>query len=251
MYTYKDLNTKNVLVSGASGDIGLAICEKYLDQGCNVYAIFKSNAEPLRLLSERHGNGHRLTILQCDLANPASVSDLVIHLSSAIERLDVLVNNAGIVKDNLFSSMSFEDFNTVIETNVLSTFHLTKDVLKLLRSAEGATIINVASIAGIISSVGQANYSASKGALLGFTRTLAAELAPRGIRVNAVAPGMIASKMVKKVSRTVVRDVTNSIPLKRLGDCNEVANTIVWLSSSASSYIVGQTIVIDGGLVMR
>ena len=162
-----------------------------------------------------------------------------------------LVNNAGIVKDNLFSSMSFDDFNTVIETNVLSTFHLTKAVLKLLRSAEGATIINVASIAGIISSVGQANYSASKGALLGFTRTLAAELAPRGIRVNAVAPGMIASKMVKKVSRTVVRDVTNSIPLKRLGDCNEVANTIVWLSSSASSYIVGQTIVIDGGLVMR
>ncbi|WKW40949.1 SDR family NAD(P)-dependent oxidoreductase [Kosakonia cowanii] len=251
MYTYKDLNTKNVLVSGASGDIGLAICEKYLDQGCNVYAIFKINAEPLRLLSESHDNGHRLTILQCDLANPTSVSDLVIHLGCAIERLDVLVNNAGIVKDNLFSSMSFEDFNTVIETNVLSTFHLTKEVLKLLRSAEGATIINVASIAGIIPSVGQANYSASKGALLGFTRTLAAELAPRGIRVNAVAPGMIASKMVKKVSRTVVRDVTNSIPLKRLGDCNEVANTIVWLSSSASSYIVGQTIVIDGGLVMR
>lgn len=118
MYTYKDLNTKNVLVSGASGDIGLVVCEKYLDQGCNVYAIFKSNAEPLRLLSERHGNGHRLTILQCDLANSASVSDLVIHLSSAIERLDVLVNNAGIVKDNLFSAMSFEDFNTVIETNM-------------------------------------------------------------------------------------------------------------------------------------
>jgi len=251
MYTYKDLNAKNVLVSGASGDIGLAICEKYLDQGCSVYALFKSNADPLHLLSERHVNGHRLTAFPCDLANPDNVNELVICLSSAITQLDVLVNNAGIVKDNLFSAMSFEDFNVVIETNMLSTFQLTKAMLKLLRSAEGATIVNVASIAGMIASVGQANYSASKGALLGFTRTLAAELAPRGIRVNAVAPGMIASKMVKKVSRTVVRDVTNSIPLKRLGNCNEVANTIVWLSSSASSYIVGQTIVIDGGLVMR
>lgn len=251
MYTYKDLDTKNVLVSGASGDIGLAICEKYLDQGCSVYAIFKSSADPLRILRERHQNGHRLTILQCDLTIPESVSELFITLSSAITQLDVLVNNAGIVKDNLFSSMSFDDFNTVIQINMLSAFHLTKEMLKLLRSAEGATIINVASIAGVIPSVGQANYSASKGALLSFTRSLAAELAPRGIRVNAVAPGMIASKMVKKVSRTVVRDVTNSIPLKRLGNCNEVANTIVWLSSSASSYIVGQTIVIDGGLVMR
>jgi len=251
MYTYKDLTCKNVLVSGASGDIGLAICEKYLDQGCSVYALFKSNAEPLRLLSERHDNGRRLITFQCDLANPENVSELVSYLNSAISQLDILVNNAGIVKDNLFSSMSFEDFNVVIETNMSSTFQLTKSMLKLLRGAEGATIINVASIAGIIASVGQANYSASKGALLGFTRTLAAELAPRGIRVNAVAPGMIASKMVKKVSRTVVRDVTNSIPLKRLGNCDEVANTIVWLSSSASSYIVGQTIVVDGGLVMR
>lgn len=251
MYTYKDLTCKNVLVSGASGDIGLAICEKYLDQGCSVYALFKSNAEPLRLLSERHDNGRRLITFQCDLANPENVSELVSYLNSAISQLDILVNNAGIVKDNLFSSMSFEDFNVVIGTNMSSTFQLTKSMLKLLRGAEGATIINVASIAGIIASVGQANYSASKGALLGFTRTLAAELAPRGIRVNAVAPGMIASKMVKKVSRTVVRDVTNSIPLKRLGNCDEVANTIVWLSSSASSYIVGQTIVVDGGLVMR
>lgn len=251
MYTYKDLTCKNVLVSGASGDIGLAVCEKYLDQGCTVYALFRSNAEPLRLLRERHDNGHRLITFQCDLANSENVSELVSYLSSVIPQLDILINNAGIVKDNLFSSMSFEDFNVVIETNMLSTFQLTKSMLKLLRGAEGATIINVASIAGIIASVGQANYSASKGALLGFTRTLAAELAPRGIRVNAVAPGMIASKMVKKVSRTVVRDVTNSIPLKRLGNCDEVANTIVWLSSSASSYIVGQTIVVDGGLVMR
>ena len=121
----------------------------------------------------------------------------------------------------------------------------------LLRSAENPVVINVASVAALVPSVGQANYSASKGAILSFTRTLAAELAPRGVRVNAVAPGMIESKMAKKVPRTVVREVTNSIPLKRLGKCDEVANVIVYLSSSASSYVIGQTIVVDGGMVMR
>ena len=147
--------------------------------------------------------------------------------------------------------MSFDDFSQVVDTNLFSIFRLTKEALMLLRSSENPAIINVASIAAIIPSVGQANYSASKGAILGFTRTLAAELAPYGVRVNAIAPGMIESKMVKKVSRTVVRGVTASIPLRRLGKCDEVANTVVYLGSTASSYIVGQTIVIDGGLVMR
>ncbi|WP_342321209.1 SDR family NAD(P)-dependent oxidoreductase [Kosakonia sp. BYX6] len=251
MYKYDDLNERNVLVSGASGDIGIAICEKFLEQGCHVYALYNTNNTALEELKAQHAQGQCLSILHCDLADSDSVNELGLYLARKIRQLDVLVNNAGIVKDNLFASMNFDDFSTVINTNMLSTFRLTKEVLKLLRCAESSTIVNVASIAAIIPSVGQANYSASKGALLGFTRTLAAELAPRGVRVNAVAPGMIASKMVKKVSRTVVRDVTNSIPLKRLGNCQEVANTIVYLSSSASSYIVGQTIVIDGGLVMR
>lgn len=251
MYKYNDLNNKNVLVTGASGDIGLAVCAKFLEQNCQVYALYKSNAADLEALKNDHLQGDNLHILQCDLADKEAVVTLCQYLAEHAQKLDVLVNNAGIVRDSLFAAMSLDDFTTVIDTNLLSTFMLTKEALMLLRSADSATIVNVASIAAIIPSVGQANYSASKGALLGFTRTLAAELAPRGVRVNAVAPGMIESKMVKKVSRTVVRDVTNSIPLKRLGKCDEVANTIVYLSSSASSYIVGQTIVIDGGLVMR
>ncbi|MBE5250662.1 SDR family oxidoreductase [Mixta sp. Marseille-Q2057] len=251
MYQYNDLKEKSVLVTGASGDIGLAICAKFLDQDCNVYALYKSNATQLAELKETHPAGNKLSCIQGDLADPQSVAALCAHLTEATGKLDVLVNNAWIVKDNLFTSMSFEDFSQVVDTNLFSVFRLTKEALMLLRSAESPAIVNVASIAAIIPSVGQMNYSASKGAILGLTRTLAAELAPYGVRVNAVAPGMIESKMVKKVSRTVVRSVTSSIPLRRLGKCDEVANAIVYLCSSASSYIIGQTIVIDGGLVMR
>ena len=251
MYKFDDLNEKTVLVTGASGDIGLAICAKFLDQNCNVYALYKSNSTQLMELKEAHPAGNKLHVLQCNLADPQSVTALCNHVSDVAVKLDVLVNNAGVVKDVLFASMNFEDFSQVLEANLFSIFHLTKEAMRMLRSSESPVVVNVSSIAAIIPSVGQSNYSASKAAILGFTRTLAAEVAPYGVRVNAVAPGMIESKMVKKVSRNVVRAVTSSIPLRRLGRCEEVANTIVWLSSSASSYIVGQTIVIDGGLVMR
>lgn len=251
MYKYNDLANKVVLITGASGDIGLSICTQFLEQGCTVYALYNSNPTTLIDLKERHTYGDKLHALQCDLASQDEISALCDRLSREAGKLDVLVNNAGIVKDSLFASMCVADFSSVINTNLLSLFMLTKEALMLLHGATNPTIVNVASIAAIVPSIGQVNYSASKGAILSFTRTLAAELAPRGVRFNAVAPGMIESRMVKKVSRTVVREVTNAIPLKRLGQCDEVANTIVYLSSSASSYIVGQTIVIDGGMVMR
>lgn len=251
MYQYSDLANKTVLISGASGDIGLSICAKFLEQKCSVFALYHSNSASLTELKARHPDGARLHIVPCDLTRPDDIAALCERLSTEAGKVDVLVNNAGIVKDSLFAAMSVDDFSAVIDTNLISLFRLTKETLMLLRAAESPAIINVASIAALVPSVGQINYSASKGAILSFTRTLAAELAPRGVRVNAVAPGMIESKMVKKVSRTVVREVTQSIPLKRLGQCDEVANTIVYLSSSAASYIVGQTIVIDGGMVMR
>ncbi|CAM3928110.1 SDR family NAD(P)-dependent oxidoreductase [Rahnella bruchi] len=251
MYQFSDLINKKVLVSGASGDIGLAICDKFLHQGCQVYALYKSNAVELELLRSVHPQGENLHILQCDLADKQAVKNLCSELDEKARQLDVLINNAGIVKDNLFSAMTSDEFGDVIDTNLLSTFSLTREALRLLRGSSAAAIVNMASIAAIIPSVGQCNYSASKGALLAFTRTLAAELAGRGVRVNAVAPGMIESRMVKKVSRQVVRGVMATVPLKRLGTCEEVANAVMFLSSSASSYIVGQTIVIDGGLVMR
>ena len=251
MYKYLDLVDKNVLVSGASGSIGQAICAEYLNQGSQVYGLYKSNSCDLEALKASHPQGHRLHIIKCCLTDKDAVRQLCLYLAEHAKKIDVLVNNAGIVKDNLFTLMPIEDFSLLTDTNLIGMFRLTKEMLMLLRGSDSATIINVASIAALVPSIGQCNYSATKAAMLGFTRTLAAELAPRGVRVNAVAPGMIESKMVKKVSRTVVREVVSTIPLRRLGSCAEVANTIVFLSSSASSYIVGQTIVIDGGLVMR
>lgn len=251
MYKYNDLSHKHVLVSGASGDIGLAICQQFLQQDCQVYALYYTHGDALQALKANHPLGERLNIIACDLSDPVAVKQLAITLAETAGKIDVLVNNAGIVKDSLFAAMAFEDFSRVIETNLLTLVRLTKAALMLLKAGDSPTIVNVASVTALVPSPGQSNYSASKSAILGFTRTLAAELAPGGIRVNAVAPGMIESRMVKKVSRTVVREVTNAIPLKRLGRCAEVADTIVYLSSAASSYIVGQTIVIDGGLVMR
>ncbi|GLR09752.1 3-oxoacyl-ACP reductase [Mixta theicola] len=251
MYKYNDLSNKSVLVTGASGDIGLAVCQQFLRQECQVYALYKSHDEALTELKNNHPQGGNLHIMQCDLANEEAIKQLCSYLAETAGKIDVLINNAGIVRDSLFATMSCESFSSVIETNLLTIFRLTQAALMLLRASEAPVIINVASIAAIVPSPGQINYSASKSAILGFTRTLAAEMAPKGVRVNAVAPGMIESRMVKKVSRTVVREVINTIPLKRLGRCAEVADTIVYLSSSASSYIVGQTLVIDGGLVMR
>ena len=243
---------KTAIVTGGGRGIGLGITKALAEAGFQIAVVGSSEeARYAQALSQLREAGHSIVYFQHDLADTAGSRVCVERIAENLGRIDVLVNNAGIVKDSLFASMSYEDFTQVIETNMFSIFRLTKDALMLLRAAENPAIINVASIAALIPSVGQANYSASKGAILGFTRTLAAEMAPWGVRVNAVAPGMIESKMVKKVSRAVVRAVTSTIPLRRLGKCEEVANTIVFLSSSASSYIVGQTIVIDGGLVMR
>lgn len=251
MSVYPDLAGKIVLVTGASGDIGLAICEKFLDLSCRVYAIYHSDPSTLQRLQQRHSSGEKLHILSCDVADRVAVEQLAITLEKEIDRVDVLINNAGICKDNLFSALKYEEFDRVIKVNLYGTFNTCKYLLRLLRHSRDANIVNVSSISGVTSSFGQTNYSAAKAGINGFTRTLAAEYASKGIRVNAVAPGMIESRMVKKVPRQIVRTIMAAIPLKRLGRVEEIANVVAFLSSESSSYIVGQTLVADGGLVMR
>lgn len=251
MSHYPDLGGKNVVVTGASGDIGLAICEKYLEQQANVFAIYHHDRSGLEKLKSTHVAGEKLSIQQCDLSDINDIARLADEIEQQAQAVHVLINNAGIYKDNVFSALTYEEFDQVIKVNLYGTFSMTKKFLPLLRHARNSTVINISSVSGVTSSFGQTNYSAAKAGIIGFTRTLANELAAKGIRVNAVAPGMIESRMVKKVPRQIVRTVMSAIPLKRLGRVDEIANVVAFLSSDASSYIVGQTLVADGGLVMR
>lgn len=251
MSHYPDIGGKNVVVTGASGDIGLAICEKYLEQQAKVFAIYHHDNSGLEKLKTSHPQGDNLHILQCNVADVSEISSLADELEKQAHEVHVLINNAGIYKDNVFSALTYEEFDQVIKVNLYGTFTMTKRLLPLLRHARNSTVVNISSISGITSSFGQSNYSAAKAGIIGLTRTLASEMASKGIRVNAVAPGMIESRMVKKVPRQIVRNVMSAIPLKRLGRVDEIANVVAFLSSDASSYIVGQTLVADGGLVMR
>ncbi|MBC3253420.1 MAG: SDR family oxidoreductase [Pseudomonadota bacterium] len=251
MFHYPDIGGKNVVVTGASGDIGLAICEKYLEQQAKVFAIYHHDNSGLEKLKTSHPQGDNLHILQCNVADVSETSRLADELEKQAHEVHVLINNAGIYKDNVFSALTYEEFDQVIKVNLYGTFTMTKRLLPLLRHARNSTVVNISSISGITSSFGQSNYSAAKAGIIGLTRTLASEMASKGIRVNAVAPGMIESRMVKKVPRQIVRNVMSAIPLKRLGRVDEIANVVAFLSSDASSYIVGQTLVADGGLVMR
>ncbi len=251
MSIYPDLAGRVVVVTGASGDIGIAICEKYLSLGSDVFALYHSDTVGLEKLKESHINGNRLTLVQCDISDKHSVERLAEYLTSESGKVDILINNAGICKDNIFSAMTYEEFDSVMQVNLYGTFYVCKSLLRLLRHAKNASIVNISSVSGVTSSFGQANYSAAKAGVNGLTRTLAAEFAAKGIRINAVAPGMIESRMVKKVPRQIVRTVLSAIPLKRLGHTDEIANVVAFLSSDASSYIVGQTLVVDGGLIMR
>jgi len=245
------LEGKTALVTGASGDIGLAVVEKLLSLGCSVFAVYQRNRAPLDALVERHPQGSALHLHACDVTREDDVASLIATVATATSKLDILINNAGICKDNVFQMMTMEEFDQVIKISVYGTFNVTKASLRLLRAAKGAAVLNLSSIAGLVGSFGQANYSVAKAAITGLTKTLANELTDKGIRVNAIAPGLIDSAMVKRVPRNIIRQTLSMIPAKRLGRVEEVANVVAFLVSDQASYIVGQTIVVDGGLVMR
>ena len=242
---------KTVLVTGASRGIGKEVALKYAENGYDVVINYVSSKTDVKALeNEFKEKGVDSLIIKADVSKQEEVQELVDKAIEKFGKIDVLVNNAGITKDNLLMRMSEEEFDKVIEINLKGTYLVTKAVTKYMMKKRSGSIINLSSVVGVAGNAGQCNYSASKAGIIGFTKSIAKELASRNIRANAVAPGFIETDMTNVLSDTVKETIHNQIPLKRMGNAKEVAELIYFLGSEKSSYITGQVINIEGGMVM-
>ena len=242
---------KVVFVTGGSRGIGKAIALKYAQNGYNViinYVSDKTNVEELQ--KEFTKLNVECLIEKADVSKSEEVEKIVKKAIEKFNKIDVLVNNAGITRDGLLMRMKEEDFDKVLEINLKGTFLVTKAVTKYMMKKRQGSIINLSSVVGVAGNAGQCNYSASKAGVIGFTKSIAKELASRNIRANAVAPGFIETDMTDVLPDSVKENIYNQIPLKRMGTAKEVAELIYFLGTDASSYITGQVINIDGGMVM-
>ena len=242
---------KVVLVTGGSRGIGKEVAEVYAENGYDVvinYVSDKTDIEGIK--KEFEGKGVKCLLVKADVSKAEDVEKMVEEAIAEFGKIDVLVNNAGITRDTLLMRMSEEDFDKVIEINLKGTYLVTKAVTKYMMKKRQGSIINLASVVGVVGNSGQCNYSASKAGIIGFTKSVAKELASRNIRANAVAPGFIATDMTSVLSDSVKENINAQIPLKRMGTAREVAEVIYFLGSEKSSYITGQVINIDGGMVM-
>lgn len=239
---------KVALVTGASRGLGKAIALQLAKEGAQVVVNYAKSAEKARevVATIQSAGGNALT-MQTDVSNFEEVEKMVDAIYEKFGRIDILVNNAGVNRDELLISMEKEDWNTVISTNLGGLFHCTKAVAKYMMLQKHGRIINISSIAGERGGRGQSNYAASKGGVNAFTRSVAMELAPKKITVNAVAPGVFETEMSSTVIRRAKDHILNSIALKRLGQADEVAKVVAFLASDDSSYITGETIRVDGG----
>lgn len=245
------LKGKNALVTGASRGIGRAIALELARKGANVAVNYAgSEAKAQAVVDEIVLMGRKAFKVQADVANERNVKDMVKDVISEFGSLDILVNNAGVTKDNLLMRMKEEEFDQVINTNLKGVFVCTKAVTRQMMKQRSGKIVNVASIVGVIGNPGQANYVAAKAGVIGFTKSTAKELASRNIYVNAIAPGFISTDMTDELTEEQRENTLAMIPLAKLGTPEEVANVVRFLASDDASYITGQTIHIDGGMVM-
>jgi len=245
------LENKIVLITGASRGIGKAIAEECARQGATVAFTYLSSEEKARALEvELTANGGKAKGFRSDASNFDQAQQLVDDVVAEFGTVDVLVNNAGITRDTLLMRMTEEQWDEVINTNLKSAFNLTKAVQKPMLKARSGSIINMSSVVGVKGNAGQSNYAASKAGLIGFTKSIAAELGSRNIRCNAIAPGFIETEMTDALNPEVVQGWRNGIPLKRGGQPIDVANATVFLASDMSAYITGQTLHVCGGMLM-
>lgn len=242
---------KVALVTGASRGIGKAIAIKLAAGGAKVIVNYAgSKDKALEVVEQIKEAGGEAIAYQCDIGDFAAVEKMIGDVLEQYKRVDILVNNAGITKDNLLLKMSPEDFEQVVDTNLKGTFHTIKCLTKPMMKQRYGRIINLSSVSGVMGNAGQANYCASKAGIIGLTKSVARELASRGITVNAVAPGFIETDMTSVLDDKVKEAMMAQIPAKRLGSTEDIANAVAFLASQESSYITGQVINVNGGMYM-
>ena len=240
---------KVALVTGATRGIGKEIALELAKNGFDIAVNYRGTQDE-NLKKEIESNNVRCEFVEADVSNFEQCENMIKEAIEKYGRIDVLVNNAGITKDGLIMRMKKEDFEAVIDVNLVGTFNVTRNVIPYMIKQKSGRIINVSSVVGVAGNAGQTNYSASKAGVIGFTKSLAKEVASRNILVNAIAPGFIDTDMTKVLSDNVKEGINAQIPLKRMGTPNEVAKVVKFLASEDSSYITGQVINIDGGMVM-
>ncbi len=246
----KLLSGKIALVTGASKGIGKGIAEKLAQHGANVAFTYLSSVEKGQALEiDLQKYGTKIKGYQSDASDLKSAETLVNNVVSDFGGLDIVVNNAGITRDGLLMRMSEENFNAVIHTNLNSVFNIIKSCQRQMLKQKSGSIINISSVVGLKGNAGQANYAASKAGIIGFTKSIALELGSRNIRCNAIAPGFIETEMTAALTEETIAQWRESIPMKRGGSPEDIANCVVFLASDLSSYITGQVIQVDGGML--
>lgn len=238
------------LITGATRGIGKEIALAFAKEGATVIICGTNPDLVAKVGQEFHAQGLSAESFVCDIADSAKVEEMVNKILDKFNRIDILVNNAGITRDNLLIRMKESDWDAVMNINLKGTFNCTKVVSKAMLKAKRGAIINIASVVGITGNIGQANYAASKAGIIGFTKSVARELASRRIRVNAIAPGYIQTEMTTQLSEKAREQILNNIPIGKLGRASDVAGACLFLASEDSRYMTGQTLVVDGGMAI-
>ncbi|WP_159590733.1 3-oxoacyl-[acyl-carrier-protein] reductase [Chelativorans xinjiangense] len=242
-----DLSGRKALITGASGGIGEAVARALHAQGA-IVGLHGTRVEKLESLAGELGE--RTKVFPANLSDRNEVKAMAAKAESELEGVDILVNNAGITRDGLFVRMSDEDWDAVLEVNLTSAFRLTRELTHPMMRRRFGRIVNISSVVGVTGNPGQANYCASKAGLIGFSKSLAQEIATRNVTVNCVAPGFIESAMTEKLNEKQRDAIMGVIPMKRMGSGEEIASAVVYLASAEAGYVTGQTIHVNGGMVM-
>jgi 3-oxoacyl-[acyl-carrier protein] reductase len=245
-----DVKNLNVIITGGSRGIGKGIALAFAKKGANIAFTYSSSSSSASTLEKQLNSfGIKSKSYKSDASSYNESIDLVNKISSDFDSIDVLINNAGITKDNLLMRISEDDFDDVINVNLKSVFNMTKAVQKTMLKQRKGSIINMSSVVGLKGNAGQSNYAASKAGIIGFSKSIALELGSRNIRTNVIAPGFIETEMTEKLPDETIKQWRNGIPLKRGGTVEDIANLCLFLASDSSSYITGQVINVDGGML--